>query len=260
LRVEGIEEGADGNPLAPPAGSQHARSQTSKTEPRAPKTQIALEVGRKRAIASALDWPGWARVGGDEQAALETLWAYGPRYRRAIGPAMPDLRIPDRVDNFVVAERLTGDATTDYGVPGLAPSVDAAPLDDADQRRLLTILAACWDALDTAAASAEGRELRKGPRGGGRSTPLILDHVIDAHFGYLRKVAWREPHERTDDRSAEFAAIKEVDARAVAFAMSGEMPATGPRGGKLWTPRYFVRRAAWHILDHAWEIEDRLDG
>jgi hypothetical protein len=25
-------------------------------------------------------------------------------------------------------------------------------------------------------------------------------------------------------------------------------------------PRYFVRRAAWHILDHAWEIEDRIDG
>ncbi|CAN5828742.1 hypothetical protein BH20CHL8_BH20CHL8_11020 [soil metagenome] len=24
-----------------------------------------------------------------------------------------------------------------------------------------------------------------------------------------------------------------------------------------WTPRYFVRRAAWHVLDHAWEIEDR---
>jgi hypothetical protein len=25
----------------------------------------------------------------------------------------------------------------------------------------------------------------------------------------------------------------------------------------LWPPRYFMRRAAWHILDHAWEIEDR---
>jgi hypothetical protein len=26
---------------------------------------------------------------------------------------------------------------------------------------------------------------------------------------------------------------------------------------KLWSPRYFVRRSAWHALDHAWEIEDR---
>jgi hypothetical protein len=25
-----------------------------------------------------------------------------------------------------------------------------------------------------------------------------------------------------------------------------------------WTPRYFVRRMAWHELDHAWEIEARV--
>ena len=43
------------------------------------------------------------------------------------------------------------------------------------------------------------------------------------------------------------------------FAASGEMPERGPRGGVLWKPRYFVRRAAWHALDHAWEIEDRLE-
>jgi hypothetical protein len=35
-------------------------------------------------------------------------------------------------------------------------------------------------------------------------------------------------------------------------------PERVPRSGKLWTPRYFVRRTAWHALDHAWEIEDRL--
>jgi len=29
-------------------------------------------------------------------------------------------------------------------------------------------------------------------------------------------------------------------------------------GGKRWTPQYFVRREAWHALDHTWEIEDRL--
>ena len=134
----------------------------AKTQNLEPKTQIALEIGRKRVIASALAWPGWARVGRDEQAALETLCAYGPRYQRAIGPAMPDLRTPERVDELVVVERLGGDATTDYGVPVVAPSVDDAPLDDVDQRRLLAILAACWDALDVAAASAEGRERSRG--------------------------------------------------------------------------------------------------
>ena len=24
-----------------------------------------------------------------------------------------------------------------------------------------------------------------------------------------------------------------------------------------WTARYFLRRAAWHVLDHVWEIEDK---
>jgi hypothetical protein len=238
----------------------NAERRPAKTRNLEPETQIhvALEIGKKRVIASALEWPGWARVGRDEQTAFETLCTYGPRYRQAIGSAIPDFRVPERVEAFVVAERLTGSATTDYGVPEKAPSADAAPLDDADMHRLLAILGACWCALDQAAASAEGTELRTGPRGGGRSTPQILDHVIEAHFGYLKRLAWREPHARVADRSAEFAAITEIDARALAFAVSGEMPATGPRGGKLWTPRYFVRRAAWHILDHAWEIEDRL--
>ena len=26
---------------------------------------------------------------------------------------------------------------------------------------------------------------------------------------------------------------------------------------KGWPPRYAIRRIAWHVLDHAWEIEDR---
>jgi hypothetical protein len=41
-------------------------------------------------------------------------------------------------------------------------------------------------------------------------------------------------------------------------AAQGKIPAQGPRGGKRWSPRYFVRRVAWHVLDHAWELEDRL--
>ena len=35
-------------------------------------------------------------------------------------------------------------------------------------------------------------------------------------------------------------------------------PLPDPRTTKRpWSPRYAVRRAAWHVLDHAWEIEDR---
>ena len=35
-------------------------------------------------------------------------------------------------------------------------------------------------------------------------------------------------------------------------------PVADPRNTlRPWSPRYFVRRSAWHALDHAWEIEDR---
>jgi len=45
---------------------------------------------------------------------------------------------------------------------------------------------------------------------------------------------------------------------AIATTAREGVPPPGPRGGKRWLPRYFVRRVAWHVLDHAWEIEDRI--
>ena len=42
-----------------------------------------------------------------------------------------------------------------------------------------------------------------------------------------------------------------------AASAHGEVASHGPRGGVRWSARYFVRRAAWHALDHVWEIEDR---
>ena len=44
---------------------------------------------------------------------------------------------------------------------------------------------------------------------------------------------------------------------ALTRAVQDGLPEAGPRGGAIWPPRYFVRRTAWHALDHAWEIEDR---
>jgi hypothetical protein len=225
-----------------------------------PLIPVALEIGTKRVIASALNWPGWARIGRDEDAAIDTLLAYGRRYQHAIRSTKLELQVPTRSSQFAVAERLDGNATTDYGVPGIAPSFDSAPADKAALERLDTILSTCWDAFEEAVATAAGKELRKGPRGGGRDVEKIVDHVVESHFGYLRQIAWREPSEGADDLSSTIKSIKKINAKALAFAASDQMPATGPRGGKLWSPRYFVRRAAWHILDHAWEIEDRLDG
>jgi hypothetical protein len=45
---------------------------------------------------------------------------------------------------------------------------------------------------------------------------------------------------------------------ALFTAVENGLPEKGPRGGTVWTPRFFTRRVAWHTLDHAWEIEDRV--
>jgi hypothetical protein len=153
-----------------------------------------------------------------------------------------------------VTERLRGDATTDFGAPSIALEADARPIDDAELRRLGAILRACWRTFDRAAEGAEGRPLAKGPRGGGRELGKIAAHVVDADGGYVRMLGRRvEPGPKASETERTRTAI--LDALGTT-AVEGPPP-PGPRGGKGWLPRYFVRRVAWHVLDHAWEIEDR---
>jgi len=100
-----------------------------------------------------------------------------------------------------------------------------------------------------------GKVLAKGPRGGGRDLRKIVDHVLDADGSYLRMLARKVEAGPTAERlDRTRAAI--LDA-IVTTAREG-VPPPGPRGCKRWLPRYFVRRVAWHVLDHTWEIEDRV--
>src|SRR5512139_1995305 len=94
------------------------------------KLNIYLEVGTRRTIAGALDWPGWCRVGQDEASALQSLVEYGPRYAKVLRSARLGFQAPDDLSAFVVKERLKGNAATDYGVPGLAPAFDSRTPDE----------------------------------------------------------------------------------------------------------------------------------
>lgn len=218
---------------------------------------VYIETGLKRAVAGALDWPGWCRVGGDEAAALRALVEYGPRYARAIDAARLSFRPPGDVAALRVVERLPGTATTDFGVPHLAPARDSEPFDAAALRRSQAALRACWGAFDDAIAAAQGRELRKGPRGGGRDLEKIVWHVINADAAYLSRLARKFRPDEGTDLAHELGRIRDEMLAALEAGARGETPERGPRGGATWTPRYFTRRVAWHALDHAWEIEDR---
>jgi hypothetical protein len=209
---------------------------------------VYLEAGAKRVFAGAIEWPGWERSGRDADAAVEALVAYAPRYARAIGRSRTGFVRPSSDSDLTIVERAKGNATTDFGAPGIAPALDDRPVDEAEARRQVRLLRACWGALDRAAAAAAGVALRTGPRGGGRRLDAIVAHVADAEVAYLSKLGGRADNE-ADPRAV---IVATVGARA-----RGEPPERVPRSGDLWTPRYFVRRAAWHALDHAWEIEDR---
>src|SRR5512138_1791962 len=224
------------------------------------KTEVYLEVGSKRIFACAVDWPGWARNGKDEATALQALLDYGQRYKSAISSARLGFVPLEDARSFKVVERVKGDMTTDFGTPGSVPAVDSAPLDESALRRLEAMLKACWRTFDRTAATAQGKTLRLGPRGGGRDRQKMLEHVIGAEHSYATRLGAQLPEVPSNATAEELARFRKGVLQGLAASAHGEIPELGPRGGKRWPARYFVRRSAWHLLDHAWEIEDRLEG
>lgn len=219
---------------------------------------VYVEIGKRRAFAGALAWPGWCRSGREEESALRALCDYGARYADALRSTGLDFDPPADVSAFNVIERLEGDATTDFGAPGQVPGYDQRPLDQAALQRLQDVLRACWRAFDEAARAAVGKELRKGPRGGGREREGVVQHVLGADASYLRQLGWKFKQDEGASLDQELDRTRAAILEGLAAAARGELPARGPRGGVRWTPRYFIRRSAWHVLDHAWELEDRV--
>jgi hypothetical protein len=205
--------------------------------------EVRIEKGKTRVFAVAVDWPGWARSAKDEAGAIDALVEYGPRYKAAVKKR---LALPKSANDVHVVERATGDGNTDFGVPG-SPTTDADTVTASELEKLIAIVEACWGAFDAAAKKAKGKTLAKGPRGGGRTLAKIVAHHDDGLRGYVNKVGGdaKEPGVRT-------AFLDAIEARN-----RGDLPDTGPRGGSRWSAHEAARRAAWHALDHAWEIEDR---
>ncbi|MBA3627591.1 MAG: hypothetical protein H0W60_07630 [Chloroflexi bacterium] len=220
--------------------------------------RVYLEMGSKKTFASALDWPGWSRSGKDADGALEALLASAARYGRAVGQ-VPDFRGPVEVSDFEIQERLKGGGATDFGVPSQPARSDGDALGEAELERLVAILRACWSAFDRAAGRADGVELRKGPRGGGRDLAKMTEHVVGAEESYLRQLGAR-PVARGDESAADgWPAHREAIVQTLRLRARGDEPENATKVKTRWSPRYFVRRAAWHVLDHAWEVEDRAE-
>ena len=219
---------------------------------------VYIESGQKRTFAGAVDWPGWCRSEADEASALQALFDYGPRYARVLRAKGVVFQAPKDLSAFNVIERMKGNATTDFGAPDLAPSADAEPVDDEEMRRFQTILKACWRFFDARTKSASGKELHKGPRGGGRELDGIIEHLLGSDVGYLGGLGSKVKLNESAKSSEELKRVRKSILETLTASAHGEIAERGPRGGIRWKPRYFVRRVAWHVLDHAWEIDDRV--
>jgi len=214
--------------------------------------RVILELGKKRrVVAGALDWPGLDRWGTSEEAALTTLTTYVPRYAvvaERAGLAAELERDAGRVDAI---ERVPGSSSTDFwGIAHVPSHVEreVLPADVLDRR--LRLLEAAWATFDGVVATVSA-ELRPGPRSAGRSRGQIIRHVYGSEpEQFSRKVEVRTPLDTVltpeglaAHRAAYLAAIR---------AYNGE-----GRPARTWPIQFLIRRTAHHVMDHAWELQDR---
>ena len=214
---------------------------------------VYVEAGDKKVFACSVDFPGWCRSAKTEELALEALAAYDPRYAEVAQRAKAAFPAPARAgERFEVVERIKGKGATDFGIPHEIPEADGEPLTARQATRQVELMRAAWAVLDKV-AKASPAELRKGPRGGGRDRDKMLAHVLGAEAAYARQVGVKLPPPEVGDRKA-IKALRDELAEALGGASDGSRPT--PKG---WPPRYAVRRIAWHVLDHAWEMQDRAN-
>ncbi|HEX4211742.1 MAG TPA: hypothetical protein VIA06_00265 [Candidatus Dormibacteraeota bacterium] len=215
--------------------------------------RVMVEHGRKKpvAVAVAFDWPGWERSGKSEEDAIAVLERYRPRFARVVELAglSDELGATGRME---AVERVEGMGMTDfYGVSMRSAQPEQQPMSEAECERKLALLRASWTYFDDVAARVS--KVRKGPRGGGRERDEIVRHAYGAEVvEFAKKVGVTSPPDTWQNpspdalrahRDALCAGIREYNARG-AFTRS-------------WTVQFVIRRCAYHMLDHAWEMEDK---
>jgi hypothetical protein len=211
---------------------------------------VTLEIGRRRTFAQAVDWPGWCRAGKGEEPALKTLAAYVGRYRAAVGSLVDPLGTG--APALTVIERVDGDVTTDFGAPGQTVPSDRRALTPAEPQRLAAFLDACWAAFDGAFAATPA-DVRPVKPEVGRSPDAMRLHILDALRAYATWLSKPVPRMVKDEPGASENLIRGFVREHVLVLPVGVPFEDGKRTGP-----YAVRRECWHVLDHAWELEDRL--
>jgi hypothetical protein len=217
------------------------------------RTVIEHGPKEKRVVAFSLDWPGWSRGAKSAELALEMLEAYRERYRPVAGLAGMTAEF-DGAGPLEIVEDKVGTGSTDFWAISFSPAATERqePMSEADLERGITLLRACWAFFDGVAARVSP-EMRKGPRGGGRDRHRIIRHTVRTESeDFAKQVGLRIPEEAalTPDglrqhRETYVAAMRQYNAGQIERRM------------RSWTLPFLIRHSGFHMLDHAWEMEDK---
>jgi hypothetical protein len=214
--------------------------------------RVILEVGKagRRVVAGATDWPGLDRWATSEEEAVDRLLAYIPRYAGVAARAGLGHELARQADVHVV-ERVPGSSSTDFwGIAHVPSQIERAVLPAETLERRLALLGAAWEFFDRTAAGVSA-DLRPGPRGGGWTRDEIVRHVIvNEPQQFSRKIEVRTP------RDVVLTAEGLAAHRAMYFDALRAYNADG-RAARTWPLQFLIRRTAHHVMDHAWELEDR---
>jgi hypothetical protein len=206
--------------------------------------------GRK-AVAFAVDWPGWSRGAKTPELAIELLASYRDRYR-PIAVAAEMAKEFDAAGSLKVAEDRVGPGSTDFWGISFAPSgLEPEPMDDAELDRKIALLRAAWGYFDAVAARVSA-EMQRGPRGGGRDRDTIIRHTIRTESeDFAKRLGLRIP-----ERGA-LTPKGLRDYRKKYVAMMRSYNAGEGKRMRSWNLPFLIRHSAFHVMDHAWEMEDK---
>jgi hypothetical protein len=214
--------------------------------------RVMLEIGPKgkKVVAVAPDWPGLSRGAKSEEAAIERLRSYLPRYGPVAKLAGMDAEFPAMATVDVV-ERYPGTGSTDFwGISFAFSDIDRQAMSSDELERELTLMRACWTYFDEV-RSRVSAELRKGPRGGGRDRDHIVRHTLTSEQQDWAKKLGMRP-------AAELVLTDEgIKAHRDGYCDAIRALHAGGKMARTWPLRYLIRHTAFHTMDHAWEMEDR---
>ena len=207
----------------------------------------------KRVVAVALDWPGWSRGAKTDADALETLEAYRQRYRPVAVLAGMQSEFDQEGPPEVVEDKVGTGSTDFWGISFSPSATEHGPMSQEELDRKLTILRACWTYFDDVAARVSP-ELRRGPRGGGRSRDEIIRHVMRVEsLDFAKQVGLLVPDDGVVVAAAARPAYRDAYVAAMRAYNAGEVA----RKMRSWTLPFLIRHSAFHTMDHAWEMEDK---